>query len=308
MAAEITSISPGRARAGDTISLMGAGFSPTAAQNTVTVDGVPATVTLDSEPQVDVTVPVGVSAGPPHVQVVLVNLDDGSAFTWWVWIKPSAAAISTADLPFKRPFRDEVDLGPLATAENPGLALSKSFERIVAALELLDRDIVSTKGALATMAGAGLRQATPGAIGEYLGTFSGGARFGTRAPLSLHWGRLLLAANDSDTLLEAGGTDGVSAVTATEEVATADGTLVLWQVFASNGSFSNRVNVVSLLVNGSVVDTHDIDAEDGVGLGPGDQRTFKVSVSLLAGDVVEVRVAKVNTSAAVGVRAMAQVV
>lgn len=310
MPAEITQITPGRGRAGAAISLLGSGFSPNPGQNTVTVDGIAAVVTLDSEPQVDCTVPVGVSVGPPHVEVVVTNLDDGTSFTWWWWVKPAPAALATAVLPFKQPFRDELALGPLnEDRPNDALyALAKSFERWVAGIELVPRDLVITKGTLATKAATGLRAVAPGAAGQFLTTLPGGAAFTTRAGYTLRWARQIPAPTNTAILMEAGGVDTQATVVATEEVAPVAGVLFSYSVWGSTGSVSNRINLVELLVNGVVVDTRDLTANNGIGIGPNQVRTFPVNVPVAQGDRVEVRLTKGNTTVAVGATALAQVV
>ena len=90
MPAVVTKITPGRGRVGDTISLIGTGFSTVGGQNVVTVDGQAATVTLDTATQVDITVP-GAIAVNRHVEVIIENLSDPGPFTWWWWSKELVA-------------------------------------------------------------------------------------------------------------------------------------------------------------------------------------------------------------------------
>ena len=81
----ITSFSPSSGVAGGVLTVNGGGFDPTAANNTVLINGVPATVTSATATQLQVTVPSG--ATPGHVSV---NAPLGSAVSAGYFFVPAA--------------------------------------------------------------------------------------------------------------------------------------------------------------------------------------------------------------------------
>lgn len=301
MPALIERVSPGRGRAGTAVSILGSGFSALPGQNTVTVGGISAVVTLDSEPQVDVTVPVGVATNQ-HLEVVITNLEDGSESTFWVFSKPTIAAMATATVPFKQPFVDEIKR---AFPEDPRVALATQFERWAAKLELIPQDILSLKGALLAGSSGGAAQVAPGALGQVLSSLPSGVAFVDRFPITMHWGRFLAAGTTAPTLMEAGARDTTATVLATQEIAPRAGEIVSLSIFGSVTGFS-RVMTLELLVNGVVIETYL--PRQGFGVGNNQFDTFHPGTPVSQGDRVEVRITKPNGVAAGSWRAMAQVV
>jgi YD repeat-containing protein len=82
----ISSFSPSTAVAGTSISVVGGGFDPTASNDSVTVNGVVATVTSASTTQLQITVPAGATAG--HIAVTTTQ---GSAVSSGYLVVPSAS-------------------------------------------------------------------------------------------------------------------------------------------------------------------------------------------------------------------------
>ena len=106
MAALITEIDPGRGRDGDTgIDIIGTGFDGTT--NTVTVDGVSATVTFNSVTLVTFTVPAAIALDQ-WVVVELTNTGDSSVATRKWWSKQTVASLATVrlDVPLKENLHD----------------------------------------------------------------------------------------------------------------------------------------------------------------------------------------------------------
>lgn len=141
MAVVITSISPPRGRALDSIVITGTGFNAAEASNTVTVDGVAATVTdASGGTSVTATVPLGIAAGR-QVEVEVTNtgtVESGSR--WWHVVDP-VASLLTQRQRAKQPFQ-----GESPDTERDRLYQAQDFERLSAAGEAWMRDVLGGSG------------------------------------------------------------------------------------------------------------------------------------------------------------------
>lgn len=72
----VISFAPTRGKSGDTVTIFGSGFIPDPARNTVSFNGIPATIASASTSSLVVTVPAGVTTGP-----IAVSNANGSAAT-----------------------------------------------------------------------------------------------------------------------------------------------------------------------------------------------------------------------------------
>lgn len=77
----VSSMAPSHGNTGSSVTIVGTGFSPTAINNTVTVNGVAATVTSASSTQIVFTVPTGATTGLVNVST---SAGSGSAGTYTV--------------------------------------------------------------------------------------------------------------------------------------------------------------------------------------------------------------------------------
>ncbi len=88
----VTAFTPDRGKAGDAITILGAGFLPGAAANTVTFNGTPATVSSATASAIVATVPVGATSGP--VTVSNANGSAASAQAFTVLVAPVISSIT----------------------------------------------------------------------------------------------------------------------------------------------------------------------------------------------------------------------
>ena len=90
----VTAFTPDRGKAGDAITILGAGFLPGAAANTVTFNGTPATVSSATASAIVATVPVGATSGPVTVSNANGSAASGQSFT--VLVAPVISAVTPA--------------------------------------------------------------------------------------------------------------------------------------------------------------------------------------------------------------------
>src|SRR5262245_10328860 len=77
----VDGFSPSSGRVGDAVTIFGAGFIPNAAQNTVSFNGTPATITLATPHSLIVPVPSGATSGPITVSNANGSGTTAQAFT-----------------------------------------------------------------------------------------------------------------------------------------------------------------------------------------------------------------------------------
>ena len=135
MAVSISSHTPGRGREGDSIVTAGLGFSATPGQNTVTVDGISASITAESATSITWTWPAGVTEDR-FVVVRVTNLDDSTLADRYIWSKEDATTLLTVRVPGQYPGTSEV-----VGTEDPILAEAKDYERLATLVEEI-RDVL----------------------------------------------------------------------------------------------------------------------------------------------------------------------
>jgi len=91
-AVAVTALTPDRGKAGDAITILGAGFVAGAAANTVAFNGTPAAVSSATASTIVATVPVGATSGP--VTVSNANGSAASAQSFTVLVAPVISSIT----------------------------------------------------------------------------------------------------------------------------------------------------------------------------------------------------------------------
>jgi len=109
----IVSFAPTRGKAGDQVVIFGSGFIADPAQNSVSFNGTPATITAASANSLTVTVPQGVTTGP--VAVSNANGSGATAQPFIVVVPPTIAAVTPSSVPRGATTRLQVSGTQLAT-------------------------------------------------------------------------------------------------------------------------------------------------------------------------------------------------
>lgn len=307
MAVAITSISPGRGRPADVVTINGSGFSTTPAQNVVTFDGLPAGVNTATATALSVVVPLGMAIDQ-HVQVTATNLDDASDFLWYWFSQDTIPNTDAATLHTKIPFNDEILRGLGRDVKNMDTAEARFFERLASKIELV-RDVLATKGNFWSKAAAplGIRQALAGTAGQPFVSNPAGGSFQDRQCWTMTWGKQITAASLTETM-NAGDVDTGGASLQTVNVAPVTGQIALVSVFEDT-SASSRVNRIEILVAGVVV--LDLNAGDPDFPGPGirqDSITFYPGLPVTQGNTIEIRISRNNVTTTCNTLAYALVV
>lgn len=215
MAADVTSITPGRGRAGDSFTIAGSGFSAAAGRNGVTVDGIAATVTSESDTAIAVTVPAGI-AEDVHVDVVVSNLTDATSSTWRWWSKASATTLRTLRLALNVGGRGEVgEPGQGKDNDRDDVAQARFLERVITLLEFLPWDLLTAVGATPARGTSGLVRVAPGTTGQRytrdLTNTAGSWR--TRHVVTHAWARQIQTGDTTEQTLNVGGVDTTTTMT-----------------------------------------------------------------------------------------------
>jgi len=310
MAAAITRITPGRGRAGDSITIEGSGFSAAAGRNSVTVGGVAATVTAESATSITATMPAGI-ATDKHLDVTVANLTDATtsnAFRWWS--KASLATLRTLRLAATLHGAIERDEGG-STAQRPRIAEARDWERALTLLECLPFDVLSAKGRVMARATDGAVSVAAGTAGQRYTrdvTTTGGA-FRTRQTRSFHWGRALATTDTAEVLLSANGRDTISAATGDYHAAVAACRLAKVMIGCRRSSpTGSDVTRVRVFKNGSAAwDSNDLATIDRPDVRQGEAWAAYPWLSLAAGDRIAVAVTKDNGTSEMNVFAHAVV-
>jgi YD repeat-containing protein len=109
----IVSFAPTRGKAGDQVVIFGSGFIADPAQNTVSFNGTPATITAATANTLTVAVPQGVSSGP--VSVSNANGSGATTQPFLVVVPPTIAAVTPSTVGRGATARIEVSGSQLAT-------------------------------------------------------------------------------------------------------------------------------------------------------------------------------------------------
>ncbi len=298
MPAAIARISPGRGRAGDLVLLDGSGFSTTPGQNKVTFDGVPAGVNTNAEDQLQVVIPVAISADQ-HVQVSVTNLDDATSAVWYWWSKDTILNTDSMVLRTKVPGVEERLRGLARTIANNSVAEARFFERIATKIELI-RDMLDAKGNLWSRAAValGVRQALAGTIGQPFvsAVDDTGGQFQDRQCSTLWFGGVLDTALLTDLMVPNSADNPAAVLNSRVGVIPVAGQIALASI-RERLSVSSRVNRIEFLVNDVVVlDLQNGDPDfPGPGIRNGQSLTFYPGLRVSQGDRVSLRVSRNNT-------------
>ena len=227
MAAVITSMSPPRGRAADTLTITGTGFGLSG--NTVTIGGVAASVVTENTTVVTVTVPGGIPVDDWAV-VVLTSGEDASVATRQWWGKATIASLQSFSMAFQPP-GDLEDWGAVASEEHDREFEARDIETMHELLQLIPLDLLPSVGNLVGRGAAVLGTVNPGATHDLvtLDHSDSGIKIRARRLATLTWGRQLQLGETTEQLLSANGTR-LLASSIGEEQATPDGgrLIVLW--------------------------------------------------------------------------------
>lgn len=263
----ITAHTPPRGRAGDTLVLTGAFAS---SGNTVTVDGIAATVGAESATSVSVTVPAGIRTDR-FIPVEVTNPDDGSTFTRQWWSKATPAELKSYLMPLQQPGPFE-DWGAASSDEHARDIEAKDIEALHDLLQYLPLDVFQQPGDMVGQGSAAPQRVTAAAPDATVmldhGT-SGIAQL-QRKPAILTWGRRLSDA--SATLMSANAVGAATSSVGTEQRTPEGGRATILLIYVAVQGGTRELDQVELLKNGSVV------YDSGSGLGIAAQGTHRANV------------------------------
>jgi hypothetical protein len=292
--AVVTTISPGRGRPADLVTINGSGFNVLVARNRVTFAGVLAGINWAGANALQVVVPVGLPVDQ-HVEVEVENLDDPGAATWYWWSQDTVVNTDASILRVKVPWRDEKLRGLGRDVKDMSTAEARFFERIATKIELV-RDLVAAKGDFFSRSGAalGLRQALAGTAGQPFvsGVDAVGGQFQDRQCQTMQWG-LFLEDTDLTKFMEAYAHAGNSNEIVVGVPALDAGQVALVSV-RERVSATSRIVEIEVYVNGSSVlllQNGDPDFP-GPGIRNGQSLTFYPGIRVAQGDRVSLRVAR----------------
>lgn len=142
MAVTVTSISPPRGRAGDTVVIAGTGFHATPGTNTVTFAGEAAVISGGTTTSLTVTVPSsGLGSDDLQKEVEVTNTGDATSASIYFFLMKSATDYITHRLQAQQPGTEEDP-----DTEAPTVAEAKDYERVAAYAETWMRDILPAAG------------------------------------------------------------------------------------------------------------------------------------------------------------------
>lgn len=295
MAVAITTISPGRGRPTELVTINGSGFSLTPAQNQVSFGGVPAGVNSSTATALVVVIPAGMPVDQ-HVTVAVTNLDDVTQDTTLWFSKDTIANTDLQVLRTKIPFTDEKLRGLGRDVKNMETFEARFYERIASKIELV-RDILDSVGNFLSKAAAplGIRQALAGTAGQPFVSNPAGGQFQDRQCWTLTWGKGITGASLVETM-NAGEMEDSGSTIQTFQVAPVTGQIALVSLREAV-SATSRIIQVDILVAGVVVKT--LQNGDPEFPGPGFRQgelTFYPGLPVTQGQTVEVRITRNNVT------------
>lgn len=302
----IDNVVPARFSPGDTVTILGNAFSPTFGANFVTIDTQQAVIASESDVQLVVEVPLGISVDQ-FVGVVVQRSDTGDNAARSFWSKaPAADLLSGAlSLPGQAPGTLE------ARDPNPVLDTpqAQDYERYVAHAEYLTQEIATTKGDLLTSDGAAVVAQGVGAAGQALegAPASANGMAWAAAPslrLTHSYAKQIDAFNAANGAMVANGSPGDQSSVKPEHAAAVAGTCDTLSVLVQNSSGGDTLDRVQLAVNGAVLH----DSGPGLGLAAGGSYNVNPALAgIVATDRLAVRVFKAGVAALMDLRAKVSV-
>jgi len=322
MPSSIETIAPGRARAGETLTINGSGFGGFG-HNVVRVDdgggfaAIPGAdvTTIDTE-TITFVMPAGL-ARDRFISVEVTNNEDNTTATWWFYSQLTLVELETDRLPFKVPgFREGVTTTAGVPDESPGVQEAKDWNRLAVKSEMAQYDLFTTLGDIAARGTNGMRRVPLGTDGQrYYRSPPTGAEWRTHTPESVWWGGQLIAANVAESYPRPQNLASIPTVAvgldATDQSAVVDGFLALLMIHVTDEStgFASRVSRVRIFVNDVVA--FDSDTLDPV-LQPFIFRTSHWTLApwleVNAGDRIRIGVTKNNATNTLNVIARAVLV
>lgn len=305
----VTSVSPERGRSGQTITIIGTGFSPN--NNNVRLDGAAATIISESTTQIVITQPTTFNVTDGFAVLQVNNFDNNRFTEVAYWIKDAIADLETKILPDQEPgpeeFATSVAGGAAGTVTgaiipDPTRAEARMWERMATMVDFLLSDTLVALGDMFVRDSVGLTLLDGSAGSEPPGqrlvadsTAAEGVRWGHAADFDFPFGVGILESSTTAVLMTANGRNTAIASGEADEwpvplVGAIDAVYVYQQSFIVNPDSLDRVRI---LVNGvSVFDS-------GTGLGITHRQRFfagNLSIAVSVGDRIQLEVTKTGAN------------
>ncbi len=305
MPALIETISPGRARAGDTLTINGSGFG-SFGNNAVRVDDgtgfatVPgADVTTIDASTIEFVVPAGL-ARDRFFAIEVTNNEDDTASISFAYSQLTVVELETNRLPVKKPGAFEsvltVDGVP---DENPLIQEAKDWDRLATKSEMAQRDLFTALGDLAARGAIGMRRIPIGADEQrYFRDAADGSQWKTLEPEIIWWAGQIPAATVTEEFLLAHADAGEALPSASgspNQLVAVTGKLALLTVHVtdeSTGSVSRIVRVRILVEDVEVFDSASLPIGQDPFINKNGQWTLAPWIDVTAGDSIKVAVTK----------------
>lgn len=294
---QINEVVPSRFRAGDLIAIQGFGFSPTFGQNSVAIDGIPEPIASESETEISILVPAGVSTDR-YVTIQVFRNDTLDNAFWQSWSSAelndmrSLAVRAPGQIPGTTEAADPVRVEDVPQAQD--------YERLMTALEFLLVEVLEDAGDMFGSDGSGLVKIPVVA--------SWGNGLALRTDLTEPAGVDFIAISSFQRVTFGYGKQTASGNTALEEaVPNHDGSIVSalspahWSpitgtvrrvaVLAAELTGADTLDQVTIEVAGSQV----YDSTTGLGLTQGQVHVASLNQSVTSGQTVELLVKKLGT-------------
>lgn len=290
MTIAITQVLDGRGREGDLFVVIGTGFSATPGANLVTVDGVQATVLLDTTTGILAVMPA--LTNRDRYVAVVVQFEDGTLDNdvHRYWSKPTLAEMQTVSVPGQVPGPNErVDRAQADVAE------AKDYEGAVTLAEYLLREVLTTRGDLFARDSGGIARLPVGGGGNALGARSteptGLEWTRTERGLTLLWARSVVAGETTLLAMVANGDQLTTSTSIGEHGAPFDGIIEAIWCFVNDTGGGDTLDQVTVERNGSTV------YNSGTGLGLTQNQSHRVTGQTLvcrAGDRLVLKAKKLG--------------
>lgn len=295
MAVTITSITPPRGRDFDRVTIAGTGFSTNPAQNNVLADGNACSVVSCTATEIVADLPSFLNRDA--FVVISVERTDGApedqaTYRWWV--KPALSEMGAERIPGQVPGPGEdVDVRQADVAE------AKDYEAAASLAEFLAQEVLAYKGDLFAHDGTGITRHPAGGTGEALeaqpAADTGLAWSKPDRTITLPWGRLVAAGENTLLAMVANGDASATSTTTGEHGVAVDGKVDALWVLCEEEASTDTLDQVTLTRNGVTI--HD----SGTGLArtqDGSYRITGLALNVTAGDRLELRAKKLGTLAA----------
>jgi len=272
--------------AGDTVTILGGGFSPTPGQNQVMIGGVQASVTSETEYEVKATVPYTL-VSPQFVYVMLKRGDTqevGNGFGAF-WLNSPSSLFRLGPIPGQAP-GSQLEQNDLA-AEVPDTPLAKDYERYATAAEAV-QGLLSKRGELLTSSGSAattIEAAGSGMVLESRSTEGSGLRWvAPQRRITYSWGGLV---GTSSGYLAANGTGASALGSGDWHGVPVQSEVVNITIYVQESvTGSALLNQFILYNNGSAI----VTSGASLGLTEGGYKSHNVSSDVYPGDILTVQV------------------